>query len=187
MKIFKKKTATQKTPKNIDTIDTIDIESLQPDSAPPEKRQGNHYATRNVIPEDERLALKHKAFELSLEGHNFAEIGRALKISPVTAQKYFVQLVVELDSKQDYEFLLKREQARTERMYNKAILRYYEGKYTPMEVAVAAKLANKWNGLDAYLEKVDPTPATALLKVEVTQVPIQLPPAPSAATVAEVE
>jgi hypothetical protein len=138
--------------------------------------RGNTKSTRTSIPDEEKEVLKKRIFELHLEGVNFTDIGKELGIHHLTAQRYFEKLISEMSLEQDLDFLWKRERARTERMYTKAIFRYYEGIYTPSEVREAAKMANKWNGLEAYSERVDPNPATSLLKVEVVQIPIEMPP-----------
>jgi hypothetical protein len=130
---------------------------------------------RTHIPPEEMEEIRIRALELGLEGCSFSEIARKLRINHVTAKKYFEEKIVKMYEDRDLEFLLSKERARTERIYDKAVQRYYEGKYTPTDVATAAKMANRWNGLEAYAEKVDPSPAVSLLKVEVVQVPIQLP------------
>lgn len=142
-----------------------------------------NYQTKNMAQKRGRPSLPNKTelmeevVRFRLEGETFRGIAGKLTIDTETAHRYWNEYL-KLSGDTNVEDLLKQRRLTTERLLEKSLRSYYAGEVGIKDVTLAMEAADKFNGLNQYLDKmVVSTQLPPLLEIRVQQVQLELPPA----------
>ena len=114
---------------------------------------------------------------MKLEGSTTQFVATELGICWNTADKYWSDIVANAGDV-DPAQLLRERRLVTERLLNKSLRSYYAGEISIKDVLIAMEQADKYNGLNQYIDRLvvaDQLPP--LLEIRVLPVQLELPPA----------
>lgn len=131
---------------------------------------------RTSISVDLKQELINRITVLKLEGENNHSISNELGIAWETVDKYWDEVLEKAGVQIDAVKLIKERQMVTERLVGKSIRNFYSGVSPIRDVAIAVELADKYNGITAHLAIETPDKLPAMLNIEVTNIPFELPP-----------
>lgn len=136
--------------------------------------RGNRQSTRNVVPDKEDVI--DRVLEARVRGDCNRQISAREGIAWITCEKYYKEGLRRTGLLEDIELVIKRERMRIDRAYDKCTRDYLAGKCKATEFVAMAVLFSKYNGLDRHLDAVTPEIAPPLMRLEISQVPFELPP-----------
>ena len=131
---------------------------------------------RTSIPIDEKKALMDRITIMRLEGETIQSIADELGLSWGTADKYWNEVLLNTGDIEPNQ-LIKERRLQTERLLGKSLRQFYAGTHPLKDVAIAMEMADKFNGLNQYLDTlvtVDQLPP--LLEIKVISVQLESPP-----------
>ena len=129
---------------------------------------------RTSIPSEEKKKLVSRITLMKLEGHSNQSIADELAMCWNTVDKYWREVLAttgDIDPLQ----LLKERRLMTERLLNKSLRDHYDGLATAKDVLAIMATADRYNGLDRYLESKTETKLPPLLEIVVQTVELELP------------
>ena len=131
---------------------------------------------RTSIPTDEKKALMDKITIMKLEGETTQFVATQLGLCWNTVDKYWSDIIANAGDVNPTQLLRERRLV-TERLLNKSLRSYYAGEIPIKDVSIAMEQADKYNGLNQYIDKLvvaDQLPP--LLEIRVLPVELELPP-----------
>ena len=131
---------------------------------------------RTSIPTDEKKALMDRITIMKLEGETTQSVATQLGLCWNTVDKYWSDIIANAGDV-DQTQLLRERRLVTERLLNKSLRSYYAGEIPIKDVSIAMEQADKYNGLNQYIDKLvvaDQLPP--LLEIRVLPVELELPP-----------
>lgn len=137
-------------------------------------KKGNTASTRNKVPDKDEKILR--ILERKIRGDSTAEIARDEGIHWQTCEKFYQEGLRVTGLLEDIEVLVKREVLRIDRAYDKCTRDYMDGKCKAADFVAMAGLHWKLNGIDRHLGSATPEIQPPLMKLEISQVPFELPP-----------
>jgi hypothetical protein len=131
---------------------------------------------RKSISPDEKKILVGKVTALKLEGETTESVAVALGLAWGTVDKYYREILLSQGDIEPLE-LIKERRLQTERLLGKTLRNFYAGTVGMKDVAIAIQLADTFNGVSQYLDKlVVATQLPPLLEIIVQNVNLDLPP-----------
>lgn len=134
----------------------------------------NHQSTRNKVPNKEDVI--ERVLEARVRGDCNKQISEREGIAWITSEKYYQEGLRRTGLLEDIELVIKRERMRVDRAYDKCTRDYLSGKCKATDFASMAALFSKYNGIDKHLDAATPEKMPPLMRLEVSQVPFELPP-----------
>lgn len=134
---------------------------------------------RTLIPADEKKALMDRITVMKLEGETTQSVATELGLCWNTVDKYWSEVLINTGEVDPIQ-LLKERRLVTERLLNKSLRSYYAGEIPIRDVSIAMETADKYSGLNQYLDKlVVAAQLPPLLEIRVQTVELELPPSDS--------
>ena len=131
---------------------------------------------RGRPPLPNKTELMEEVVRFRLEGETFRGIASKLTIDTETVHRYWHEYL-KVSGEANVEDLLKQRMLTTERLLEKSLRSYYAGEIPIKDVSIAMEQADKYNGLNQYLDKLvvaDQLPP--LLEIRVLPIELELPP-----------
>ena len=105
------------------------------------------------ITPDEKKQMTESIVTMKLEGMSFNAISVEIQCTFETVKKYWDEFVT-AQGDVDPTQLLKERRLITERVLEKSLRQYYSGMIPIKDVSIAMEQADKYNGLNQYLDKL---------------------------------